>query len=231
VDAVALAWSRLAPLAAAHGAHAESWLSQAEQHKLARMRSPERRAQFVAGRWLLRELLARCHGGTPQDWQLSAPEHGPPTVLAPVKVPLHLALSHSSDLVAGAISAEPVGVDVECPQRQRDVTGLAALCCDVREQAQLQSLPADQREALFYALWTAKEAWLKRHGEDLAPRRLAQIHLAAASSETEAQVRVWRGKGWTLALATPAGVSVRWHGPQPGLLCVWQVQDDALRPA
>lgn len=231
MDAVALAWSRLAPLAAAHSTHVEGWLSQPEQQKLAGLRAPARRAQFLAGRWLLRELLARCHGGTPQDWQLSAPQQGPPTVLAPVSAPLHLALSHSGDLVAGAISAQPVGLDVECPQRQRDVTGLAALCCDACEQAQLQALPTDQREDLFYAFWTAKEAWVKCHGEDLAPRRLAQIHLAAASGDTEARVRVWRGEGWTLALAAPPGVQVRWHAPVPVLASQWDVADEGPRPA
>lgn len=231
MDTVALAWSRLAPLAATHGARTEQWLGSDEQRKLARMRSPARRDQFLAGRWLLRALLARCHGGAPQDWQLSAPEQGPPTVLAPAAAPLHLALSHSGDLVAAAVGTQAVGVDVEWPQRQRDLAGLAALCCDAREQAQLHALPSDQHEAQFYAFWTAKEAWLKCRGEDLAPRRLAQIHLAAAPGESEAQVRVWRGEGWTLALATPAGAAVRWHAPQLGLHSLWQVRDDALRPA
>lgn len=195
------------------------------------MRAPARRAQFLAGRWLLRELLARCHGGVPQDWQLTAPEQGPPTVEAPaINTALHLALSHSADLIACAVADMPVGVDLELPKRQRDLAALAAMCCDAREQAQLQRVDAAQREALFYAFWTAKEAWLKRHGEDLAPRRLAQIHLRPAAADTAASLRVWHHEGWTLALAAAPGTQVRWHAPAPALGSQWDVVDD-VRPA
>jgi 4'-phosphopantetheinyl transferase len=210
LEPIALAWSPLAPLIAAHGQQAQSWLGETELRKLARVRTPLRRAQFIGGRWLLRELLARCHGGAPQDWRITAPEQGPPAVESPAhRGALRLALSHSADLVACAVATVPVGIDVERPQRRRDLAGLAALCCDQFEQAQLQALPAAQREALFYELWTGKEAWLKCQCQDLAPLRLAQIHLAPAAPDATAQVRVWRGDGWTLALAAPPGAGVR----------------------
>lgn len=184
----------------------------------------------MAGRWLLRELLARCHGGTPQDWRLIAPEQGPPSVELPASgASLHLALSHSADLIACAVAELPVGVDVEQPQRPRDLAGLAALCCDAREQAQLQRLlDASQREAMFYAFWTAKEAWLKCLREDLAPKRLAKIHLTPAAADKAAPLRVWRQDGWTLALAAPPRVEVRWHAPEPVLASQWDVADDGL---
>jgi 4'-phosphopantetheinyl transferase len=231
LEPIALAWSPLAPLVAVHGEQAQRWLADTERRKLARMRSPQRRAQFVAGRWLLRELLARCHGGTPQHWRLTAPEQGPPAVEAlSGAAPLHLALSHSADLVACAVAAVPIGVDVELPQRRRDIAGLAALCCDEREQTQLKALAPAQREGLFYEFWTAKEAWLKSQSHDLAPKRLAQIHLAPAASDEAAHVRVWRGDGWTLALAAPPGSPVRWHAAEPALHSCWQVRDEGLLP-
>jgi 4'-phosphopantetheinyl transferase len=205
------------------------WLGAQEQARLAAIRSQQRRAQFVAGRWLLRTLLAQAHGGRPPDWALSAPDAGPPAVQGHAGI--HLALSHSGGWVAAALAAVPVGVDIEAPARPRDLDGLAALCCDEAERALLLEEAPGQRETRFYEIWTAKEAWIKQHGEQLAPRRLAQIHLQRPQGLASPHVRTWSAQGWMLALACTEKAQLQWHCeiPQPAGPG-WCVRDE-LRPA
>lgn len=205
------------------------WLGAQEQARLAAMRSPRRRAQFLAGRGLLRTLLAHARGGAPQDWMLSAPDAGPPTVEG--QDGIHLALSHSGGWTAAAVADAPIGVDIEVPTRPRDLDGLAALCCDEAERALLMEAAGAQREMLFYEMWTAKEAWIKQRGEQLAPRRLQQIHLRRPQALASPQVRTWSAQGWMLAVACTPQARLQWHceAPQPAGPG-WCVRDD-LRPA
>ncbi|RYY84030.1 MAG: 4'-phosphopantetheinyl transferase superfamily protein [Comamonadaceae bacterium] len=176
------------------------WLSVQEQARLGSMERTGRRSQFVAARWLLRQLLVQAHGGRPQDWPLDAPADAPPRVQGHAH--LHVSLSHSGAWVAAAVAAVPVGIDVEVPRRERDVEGLVALCCTPAEQRSFEGLAAAGRHALFHQLWTAKESWLKRRGEWLAPARLVQLE---ATPHPQGEVRCWRmQEGW-LALCVDAG--------------------------
>jgi 4'-phosphopantetheinyl transferase len=202
------------------------FLSDAEHARLQAIRSPGRHRQFVAARWLARRLLAQVHGGTPHDWPLGAGLDGPPQVLAAGRDSIHLALSHSHDVVACALTATPVGIDIESPRRARDVTALAQIACDDAERALLQARPQAERAPFFYELWTAKEAWIKRWAQAMTPQRLARIHLRPAPQFDAAPVRVWQGTDWTLAVATPPGLPVRWHAPVPAERSAWSVEDD-----
>lgn len=209
----------------------QQWLSPGERSRLAGLRSPRRREQFLAARWLLRQLLADVCGGAPLQWGATAPEQGPPAVWGKGAAGgLHIAISHSGTLAACAVATAPIGLDIEMPLRRRDLAGLAALCCGAQERALLEAQEPAARETLFYAFWTAKEAWIKRHGEPLAPARLQQIALAPAGADAEAQARVWEGEGWTLALAAQAGSTVRWWAAPPRYRGGWAVRD-AARPA
>ena len=226
---VHLAWTTLKSLLGAWPEPPEGWLSEAETARLASIATPARRNQFLAGRWLLRTVLTRAHGGQPWQWRLSAPEEGPPAVTEGVASggPLHLALSHSGPVLACAIGAAPVGIDIEAPRRDRDIEGIAALCCDPQERAWLAEGPNSQRAARFYRIWTAKEAWLKQHADALSPWRLQQIHLCLAPSPQAPQIRSWAKPQWTLALAAAPGAPLRWHSLEPEGLAGWRVRDEA----
>ena len=228
----AVKWSTLQQLADTADGGVPGWLSAPERERLRHIRASHRRAQFLGGRWLLRTLLAEHLGGQPLDWPLDAGESAPPALLAAHARPaVHLALSHSADVVACAVAASPVGLDVEAPRRRRDVAGLAALCLDTTEQAMLHALAAPADEAFFYQLWTVKEAWLKSRAEALAPRRLAQIHVRLVAGRGALQALTWRTGAWTLALAAPALGQVHWHAPMPGADQGWAVRDDGDAPS
>jgi 4'-phosphopantetheinyl transferase len=183
------------------------------------MRTAKRREQFIAARWQARALLAQVHGGEPGDWELSAPPDAPPGVVG--RAELFVSVSHSGACVACAVGSVPLGLDLEAPQRRRDIAGLIDICCTEGEQGLFG--PAD-REPLFYELWTVKEAWLKRRQEWIAPSRLRELD---ARPDEGGAIQAWVADGWWLALCTEA-VDIRWHSPQPALTRRWQVKDIRL---
>ncbi|MGE5864251.1 MAG: 4'-phosphopantetheinyl transferase family protein [Rhizobacter sp.] len=187
----AVLWlDRIAPLAAEAEGGLIAWLSAPEQARLARLTSARRRASFLAGRVLLRRLLATVCGGDPaRDWPLDAPEDLPPVVLGGGPA---LALSHSGDWVAAAISNTPAGLDIEAAGRTRDVMGLAAAVCTAEERQRLAALQDAAQQEAFRELWTVKEAWIKQRTEGASPDRLARISTALASDAEPAAAWSWR---------------------------------------
>jgi 4'-phosphopantetheinyl transferase len=200
------------------------WLSAQEAARLAAIRADARRTQFLAARWLARELLAQAAGGRPQEWGLSAGEAVKPMVIG--RPEWHVAIAHSGDRVACAVAGEPVGLDVEAPARQRDIDGLLRLCCGEREQRMFDGLAAAERDALFHEVWTVKESWLKRRGEWVAPARLVRMEAEPGAS---GEVRTWRADGCVLAVC--GGGELRWRGEPPTPLRTWAVRDAPVTPA
>jgi phosphopantetheinyl transferase len=198
------------------------WLSAQEAGRLATMRTPVRRDQFLAARWQARCLLARVAGGHPAQWALDAPEDAPPAVLADPA--WHVSVSHSGDEVAVALSRRPVGIDLEVPRRARDIEGLVALCCTEAERRLFA--PEEGANVLFHELWTVKESWLKCRREGVAPARLQQLD---AARDARGEVRTWAGAGRWLALCADSASEPRWWSEAPPARGAWRVRD--LRPA
>jgi len=196
----------------------QGWLSASELSRMAGMTSSRRRDQFLAARWQARWLLAQLLGGEPVSWLLEAPQDAPPTVAG--RPDLFLSISHSGAWTACALSSAPIGLDLEAPQRQRDIAGLIELCCTPAER----TLLAADAEAMFYELWTVKEAWLKRRGEWIAPSRLQQLEARPAKGD----LRTWTAQDWRLALCTQG--EARWLTPEPAISREWSIEDLSSRP-
>jgi len=202
-------WLACAALAEGDGVQAPDWLSASERARLAAVSAPGRRAQFVAGRRLARRLLAEAFGGEAfADWALDAAPDAPPRVLrgpSRAAAAARVAITHSAELVACAVSAVDIGLDLECPRRPRELGRLAeAVCCD-DERRLLAALDPEARQAAFDIVWTLKEAWFKRRGEGLDPGRLPRLRTRAGPGEG----RVWQLPGITLALLAPVDAELR----------------------
>lgn len=82
----------------------------------------------------------------------------------------YFSLSHSGDIIAVAISRDPVGVDVQKFRLIRQ--GLAERILTENELAAFESVPPDKREEFIHCAWAGKESAFKRDGgECLAPRQ------------------------------------------------------------
>lgn len=226
--AVTLGLSRISSVAASAEAAGPGWLSESEQGRLGRMRSARRRAEFLGGRLALRTLLAAVHGGNPlRDWSLDAPENAPPCLSSQPSIPVHLALSHSGDWLLCAVSAFPVGVDIEQLGAARDYAGLADMVCSPAERGRLQGCGPLKFVREFTTCWALKEAWLKARGEGIASRPLPSVETERASGAGNALV--WPIEQAVLAMCLPCGdlSAITWafHGSiQPGPPQHWQVR-------
>lgn len=194
------------------------WLAPSELERLARISRRVRQEQFLAGRWLLREMLASIYPAThAPDWSLGAIAGGVPSILmrpsaASLSALLNLSVSHSGERVAAAVSRSPVGVDLECIRPGRNLEELAELACDRLEQHELRGLDADARAVRFHLIWTVKEAWLKCWGDGLDPARLQQLHTRAGDKPASWSARACHSSGWVLAIAGASANTVRWVG-------------------
>jgi len=170
---------------------ADRWLSPSEAARAARMRSAPRHAQYLAGHWLLRELLAQASGCAAQSVELVERENRPPGIVASTWC---AALSHGGDFVAAAISSQAIGIDLESRRPRPALRRLQHLLLNPDEPQ--DSLDDD---ALLQR-WVLKEAWIKRgHGSAL-PETLAALRLAPASMDG-ASLRLWSAPEFHLAVA------------------------------
>jgi 4'-phosphopantetheinyl transferase len=141
----------------------EAVLSADERARAARFARPELGDRYVVGRAGLRLLLADQLDAEPERLRFVYGEHGKPA-LAGVEG-LAFNLSHSADLaIVGMVRNAEIGVDVEAIRRLRDRDRLARRTFTAAENAALQALPPDARDAGFFACWTRKEAVVKTTG-------------------------------------------------------------------
>jgi 4'-phosphopantetheinyl transferase len=126
----------------------------------------EDRACFVAAHALLRRTLSAVEPVDPRAWRFSAPAGGRPEIEAPAVHPrLRFSLSHTAGLVACAVTCErDVGLDVERAFPRPGSAALAERRFSASEKRRLAVLPQGEAQALFFDLWTLKEAYAKARG-------------------------------------------------------------------
>ena len=149
------------------------YLSAEELQRGNRLLDREKRDRFLAGRAILREILAGYLGEEPGSIRLSEGEFGKPHLSDHLDADsITFNLSHAGDLLLVAVAAgSEVGVDLE--QVRLDLADLpyrtmAERYFSPREQEDLFSLPASEQIDAFYRCWTRKEAYLKGTGTGFA---------------------------------------------------------------
>jgi 4'-phosphopantetheinyl transferase len=123
--------------------------------------------RFVAARAALRAVLGDLTGAEPASVPLSTGPHGKPEL--PGRGSLRFNVSHSGGLALVAVaSGREVGVDVERIRPRARIDGIAARSFSAEEQQALADTRDSARLDHFYALWTAREAFVKATGRGLA---------------------------------------------------------------
>lgn len=143
-----------------------SWLDPAERARHGRFHFPDLATRHLAAQAQLRWLLGACLGRDPASLPLHRTSRGKPYLPGH---PVHFNLSHSDGHGLVALTRRgPVGVDLECLDRDVEAQGIADRFFSAAEAAALAALPEDQRLAGFFRLWTCKEAWLKATGQGIS---------------------------------------------------------------
>jgi 4'-phosphopantetheinyl transferase len=204
-----------------------------ERERAARFHFPKHRDCFIAGRGLLRKLLAAYLDRPAAALRFEAGPHGKPALAgAEAEAGLHFNLSHSGDRALYAVARREVGVDLERLDRVVSYASVAERICTPREWAAFQALPAARLPEAFFACWTRKEAIAKALGcgligglQTLEVCLREDARSDGRTSVLDGQGREWSilnlalESGWMGALAAP-GVDWRWRG--------WRLQDGCL---
>lgn len=208
-------------------------LSPDELARAARFHFPHHRARWIAAHRALRQIVSRYVGARPEALQFASNAHGKPA-LAPAASDrrVEFNLTHSEDLALLAVAQEDIGIDVEYLRDSCDWDRLADRVFTAQEWSQLER-PDDEEDKSHrcYALWTAKEAYIKARGLGMSlPLRKFSVplpntnHVAGPVIDTGVgDGRAWyiRGiptlPGYVAALAYPRSHATlrtfRWPSP------------------
>jgi 4'-phosphopantetheinyl transferase len=140
------------------------------------------RERYIAGRGLLRLILASYTGIEPPDLQFSYGLYGKPALAAARDTgTLQFNLAHSQGLALYALTRErEIGIDIEQVRPIADLEQLAGRFFSARENAILRSLGPDEKQEAFFRYWVHKEAYLKARGIGLAEVPLDRIDVSSA---------------------------------------------------
>jgi 4'-phosphopantetheinyl transferase len=131
----------------------------------ARRRRDDRDRSLLARATLMRLLATRADTDA-ASVVIDHDEAGRPIVRGNDR--LMLAVAHSGEFVACAVSTRRVGVDIERSDRVEADYDLARLVCTPHERRELERLPVPLHRAALIRLWTRKEAVVKALGVGLA---------------------------------------------------------------
>lgn len=160
-------------------------LSNDERERAARFHFDRHRNRYIAGRGIVRSLIARYLDSQPGALQFSYNPNGKPALSGRFANPgLDFNLAHSENLALFAVTrGGAVGIDVEKIRPMTDADELVARFFSPRENALFQKLAQEQKTIAFLNLWTRKEAWLKATGEGIG-HLLAKVEVTFLPNES-----------------------------------------------
>jgi len=127
------------------------------------------RQQFLAGRALVRTVLAQYEGVDPRSLRFECNAYGKPSLSERGSQQLEFNLSHTRGLVVCAVTVgHAIGVDVENSDRTTDCGQLATRFFARTEATTLACLAPERQRAVFFEFWTLKEAFIKARGMGLS---------------------------------------------------------------
>lgn len=144
--------------------HSNDWssiLSTEEKNRAARFYFEKHRRRFMQSHGILRTILAHYLNIAPENISLKTDHHGKPYI---ENSNVFFNLSHSGDYALVAIGLDSaLGIDLE-KFSSRSYRGLAQQMFSEAENQQLLSCPQYLEAAVFFSIWSQKEAFIKACG-------------------------------------------------------------------
>jgi 4'-phosphopantetheinyl transferase len=154
-------------------------LSESEKIKADRFKFPQHQHRYQAVHGILRIILGRYLNLDPTQINFTHSDRGKPYLTDDCNsVNLQFNLSHSENMAIVGISHDRrIGVDLEKMRPMKNAEKLAErFFCASEYDLLTQAIP-EERDKLFFQLWTAKEAYLKATGEGISGG-LNQVEIA-----------------------------------------------------
>jgi 4'-phosphopantetheinyl transferase len=145
-------------------------LNSEEKERYQRFHFDHDRHTYLAAHALVRITLSRYAHCTPAQWRFIRGAQGKPELeAAPDLPPIHFNLSHTSGMVACAVTLNRAcGVDVERTRTMKDMAGIAEAVFSNAEIAFFDQQSEADKAQIFFKFWTLKEAYIKAIGQGLS---------------------------------------------------------------
>ncbi|MFB9328397.1 4'-phosphopantetheinyl transferase family protein [Paenibacillus aurantiacus] len=141
---------------------AADMLTEEEIERYRAYRTNVKRKEFLLGRMMMKQLLGRKYGQSPQAVKLGKNAYGKPTYPGEWQ----FNLSHANGTVAFALARHRrIGIDLEFMEPSN--LNLVHHICSAEERDYLQAKTGAELHA-FYEIWTKKEALIKAAGTGFA---------------------------------------------------------------
>lgn len=173
-------------------------LSGDEQTFAQTLKSDKRKSSFIAGRRLIRSMLADQLAVSRPDVPLRVEPSGVVSLDATPR--RFLSISHSADEIAAAIAPFPVGIDLEAVQPRRAEVWRFILHPDEYAAFHALDLPMTEKTILY---WVMKESVLKGMGTGFrfSPKRLyTRLHDSLRSAIVRTDDPAHPAQTWSLFL-------------------------------
>lgn len=121
------------------------------------LKSQQRKKQFLASRWLIQQATEHFFSVPIALSQIKEKPNDKPRLLR-LPADCCYSLTHTDDWIVFAISATPIGIDIEHNKPRQNAVEMAKLFMSVNE---LTAFSHEQNRAAFYRLWCYKEAYYK----------------------------------------------------------------------
>jgi 4'-phosphopantetheinyl transferase len=176
-------------------------LDASERARALRLWEGPLRSRFVVTHGATREILAQYLGIPAGILQLERPVSGKPRVRGAA---LSFNISHSGNIAVCAVSyGGRLGVDLEQVRPIASADAMVARFFAPAEAQQYAAMPADDRQAAWFACWTRKEAFLKATGE-LLERTVDSFEVDLTPAATAPSVTAAGETGWWMRSFSPA---------------------------
>ena len=179
-----------------------------DRQRLAAGMAARRRAEYLAGRALLRYALERYTQRPASSFRIAVADEGRPECVGGPKI----SLAHSGNVVVCAVTErDAVGVDVETRGPRTAIAGIAERYFTPAEAEWVAADP----DARFRMLWVLKEAYLKALGVGLKGG-LASLEcrieppriVARAADGAAPRLALWSGRDCHVGVAVTDAPSV-----------------------
>lgn len=143
-------------------------LSERERRRASEYRLPLHARRFVIRRGVLRLILADRLKTTPERVAIEDGRFGKPELAGEGAGGLGFSVAHSGDVALIALApGRQVGVDVERLRDDLRANEIVRRAFSAREVEAYARIPAERRQAAFFAAWTRKESHCKALGTGL----------------------------------------------------------------
>ncbi|HEY0706111.1 MAG TPA: 4'-phosphopantetheinyl transferase superfamily protein [Polyangia bacterium] len=124
------------------------------------------RRMFIIVRALVRTALSHYAPVSPKDWKFAAGPYGRPYIAGPAGAPaLNFSVTCTGHYAFVLVTTGPyAAIDAERFRRIDNVTRIARSYYAPAEAAAVGLAAKDERNELFFTLWSLKEAYLKARG-------------------------------------------------------------------